>query len=220
MPEYQKRQIARKLLISELIVNKFIINEDGPNYIRVRGMNASRVNIMAIVISAENDANIKTILIDDGSGKIPLRIFDSISVLDDIQPGDPITVIGWIREYNNERYITPEIIKKLDNPKWLEVRKKEIEKVIPENSPIDEEIIEIESLAIDEIPEETIEEVENISKSDKIYELIKKIDEGDGAIIEDIIAQSEEPDAEKIINTLMKEGDIFEIRPGRFKVLE
>jgi RPA family protein len=218
MVEYQKRQIARKVLISELIDNTYIVKEDGPNYIKIRDLKVSRVNIVAIVISLEIEANIKTILIDDGTGKIPLRIFDSISVLDDVSVGDPVTIIGWIREYGEERYVTPEILKKIDDPKWIELRKKEISlsQLKNEIKTDIEENKEIE--VIEDI--EIIEEVENLSKSDKIYELIKRLDSGSGANIEEIISESDDPNTEKIIISLMKEGDIFEIRPGRFKVLE
>ena len=50
--------------------------------------------------------------------------------------------------------------------------------------------------------------------------MIRNMDTGDGVAFEDVIEKSKNPDTEKIINTLLANGDVFEIRPGRLKVLE
>ena len=50
--------------------------------------------------------------------------------------------------------------------------------------------------------------------------MIKKLDEGDGVLIDDVIKSSKIGDAEEIINRLLENGDIFEIKPGKLKILE
>ena len=53
-----------------------------------------------------------------------------------------------------------------------------------------------------------------------IYNLIKSLDKGDGADIEDVIKESKINNCEDIINNLLREGEIFEIKKGKLKILE
>ena len=64
------------------------------------------------------------------------------------------------------------------------------------------------------------ETLNDISISEGIYSLIKELDNGDGVSFEDILGKFKGAEAEAIINTLLENGNIFEIRPGRLKVLE
>ena len=62
------------------------------------------------------------------------------------------------------------------------------------------------------------EEVANINE--EIYLLIKRLDTGDGVAIDDVINKFNNAEAEKILNILLEKGDIFEVKPGKLKVLE
>ena len=129
---FQKRSIAYKLGIDELIKGKFV-REDGwqPSYIITEnGDKVSRINLIGIAVSKseENEANYQTILIEDGGGKIPLKMFGNNIPINNIGVGSIINLIGRIREFNKETYISPEIIKKIENPVWVEVRKLELKK--------------------------------------------------------------------------------------------
>ena len=53
-----------------------------------------------------------------------------------------------------------------------------------------------------------------------IFLLIKKLDKGDGVAVENIINNFNNDQTENIINQLLENGDIFEIKPGKLKVLE
>ena len=50
--------------------------------------------------------------------------------------------------------------------------------------------------------------------------LIKDIDSGDGADTQEVITKSNIDKAEQIITNLLEQGEVFEIKPGRSKVLE
>ena len=63
-------------------------------------------------------------------------------------------------------------------------------------------------------------DVEEVPVNDEIYSLIKSLDNGDGVSVDDVIKSSKDKSAEFIINKLLESGDIFEIKPGRLKVLE
>ena len=53
-----------------------------------------------------------------------------------------------------------------------------------------------------------------------VFKLIKKLDSGDGVDIEEVIKSSSYNNAEELIQKLMQAGDVFEVKPGRIKVLE
>lgn len=205
-----KRQIAFKVRIKDLINGRYV-KEEGwePNYINTKdGKNVSRVNLIGTVVAKQNDGstNYESLILDDGSGKISVREFRENKSLNKAEIGNVVIVIGRPREYGSEKYVVPEIVKIINNEKWIIVRKLELEKeIIPEN---DQEVIE----------EEVVEQKE-IPLSQKIYDWIKEKDLGDGVDSEEIIKIYKEG-AEKIIRRFLIDGEIFEIKPGRLKVLE
>lgn len=209
----QKRQIAYKVRINQIISGSFIKKEGWePSFvIDNTGRELSRVNIMAtVVMPMENDEVSRTLVIDDGTGKINIKTFNAETFIPQLEIGNLIVVIGKVREYNQEMYVIPEIIRQI-SPDWIAVRDKELSSVQvinqqPENKS-DETI--------------NIEDIEDIqSPTEIIYNLIKEMDEGDGADIEDVIKESKNAAAEKLITNLLKDGEIFEISPGKLKVLE
>ena len=130
MPEtkFQKRQIAYKTRISEIISGTYI-KEEGwtPNYIKTPdGRQLSRINILGTVLAVEEDVNFQSATIDDGSGKITIRTFEKTGLLNNLDIGDIVLVIGRPREYSSERYILIEIIRKIKNPAWLKLRSIEL----------------------------------------------------------------------------------------------
>lgn len=208
MPESQKRQIAYKVRIKDILDGRYV-KEEGwqPNYIVTEdNREVSRVNLMGIIVEKQFEFDRAIAIIDDGSGKITIRTFNDIN-LDNLEIGDILLVIGRPREYNNEKYIMPEILRKIKNKKWIDFRKKELEKELREVK--EEEKIE------KEVKEERIE-----SPSEKIFNLIKKLDSGDGVNFDEVINKVNIENAEKIINNLLIEGEIFQNKPGKLKVLE
>jgi RPA family protein len=220
-----KREIAIKTKISTLLTGKFVKQADmQPSYIQDEyGRNISRVNLITTIVSEPEDVGPSSvIMVDDGSARIQVRTFDNSVNFDSLQVGDIITLIGKIREYNQEKYIIPEIIKKINNNKWVEIQEKEIqffEKDL-EKKPIPEPSLQEEPIENPEIETENIEETIESSPTEDIYNLIKDLDDGQGALIDDVISESGKKNTEKVIDNLLKEGEVFEISPGRIKVLE
>ena len=61
--------------------------------------------------------------VDDGSGQIKIKAFGEDSEkLKNINHGQTIIIIGLLRYFNNEVYISPEIVREQD-PKYLVLRK-------------------------------------------------------------------------------------------------
>ena len=213
MEKSQKRQIAYKVKINDILKGEYV-KEEGewvPNYIKIENKKVSRINLMAVVVSKQNleNTNHQSLLIDDGSGKISVRSFEEQNNFNNIDVGDFAMVIGRPREYFNEKYIVSEILKKIENPLWVEVRKLELgKKEIKEESK--SEVINKE--------EEIEEQTDDINK--KIFKLIKEIDIGEGADTQEVITKSNINKAEDIITNLLEHGEVFEIKPGKLKVLE
>ena len=216
------RQTAYIVSVNEIHSSIYTKSEGEwePNYLPIRNRKVSRVNLIGVVINVEEGEN-KGFSIDDGTGTISIRIFDPEQSQPRVEIGDIILVIGRPREYNNEKYIVPEIIKEIKNGLWMELRKKELDKfgaLKPVEEPktqIVEETSKNESPKTEEIVQDSPQ-----TDSEKIFSIIKKIDSGEGADIDEVVKQVNIQDGEKTINSLLAEGEIFEVKPGRIKVLE
>jgi uncharacterized protein YidB (DUF937 family) len=111
------------------------------------------------------------------------------------------------------------------NPKWLEVRKLELEKnKLPElevkTEQIQETSVKKQETTSTDNPNTIVEEefVESSINNDVVNK-IKELDQGNGADFDEVIKQTSK-ESEKIILSLMKNGDVFEVSPGKLKVLE
>jgi RPA family protein len=204
-----KRQVAYKLRIADLLNNRYV-KEEGwlPNYIAVGDKKVSRSNLLGVIVSKSEQGNVQGFVLDDSSGRISLRFFDSPMALD---VGDIVNVVGRPREFGAERYIVPEIVRKVSDSRWIEVRKLELAK-------------EKQSVVKAEVPEELLVETEELDEESnpmmKIMSIIRALDSGDGVNFEDIAVKSGDIDIDVFLKRLLEHGDVFEIRPGRYKVLE
>ncbi|MEM0231072.1 MAG: hypothetical protein QXT20_02630 [Candidatus Woesearchaeota archaeon] len=211
-----ERPIAFKISISEFLNGEYV-KSDGwdPNYLVTEFYpRVSKVNIIGVVISNEleqfGEIAYRNIILDDGTGSVHLRNFENPEAFSNINISDTVLVLGKPREYNNERYVLAEIVRKVD-PKWLEVRKVELS--------LRKKAVEGEK----EVVEESISESESgkseMSGLEKVYRLVQELDSGDGAPYDEVIKRAGISDAEEVIRKLLERGDIFEIRTGRLKVL-
>lgn len=199
--EQRKRNVAYKLRIGDILKSKPIVNEGKFLFLELGDKKISRVNVIANAVDKfvnEGEKKYASVTIDDASGQMKLKCFgDDISLIKDIVQGDTLQIIGVVREYNSELYITPEIAKKVD-AKWLLVRKLEIQKShkdlpLSKNAPI----------------------------RDIILEKIKIADKSGGADKEELILDTEA--APELINAeikrLLEDGMIYEPRPGVLRYL-
>ncbi|MBW2976062.1 hypothetical protein KY347_01300 [Candidatus Woesearchaeota archaeon] len=210
MPEaeqrFQRRQTAYKIRIKDILNSRYVKREGfAPNYLETYGQEISRINVVGVVVQKSELNNYKILMIDDSTGKISARVFEKDILLNNVDVGDMVLIIGRPREFSSEKYLLIETIKKI-NPKWAKVRQLELEKTrIVEKSQIDSDSAKNKEF--------------DISPANKIVRLLKDSDKGNGVSIEEI-SSKDIKGVDKLIEMLLKEGDIFEIRPGRFKVLE
>jgi RPA family protein len=239
MADSQIRQTAYKIWIADLANNEYI-NPEGewvPSYVQVKDLKVSRVNIIANVIMKyqNDDSSYITLTLDDGSENIPLKAWnEDTKLFEDIEIGNMILTIARVREYNGKVYLVPEIVRKLNKPEWMILRKKELIKEFGERSevkppqegtPISEVVKESQSQPIieeEQIIEETIKEAPAAGERQKILDIIKNQDSGDGVEIVQIASKTgiDEQETNNLIQDLLKEGEIFEIKPGKIKLIE
>ena len=205
--ETRKRNIAYKLRIGDILKSKPIMSEgNGENpahllFLELGDKKIVRVNVIANVVDKfVQDAEKKyaSLTVDDASGQIRIKTFGGdIEILKNLSHGDTLQIIGNIREYNSELYILPEIAKVVD-PKWLLIRKLEIQ-----NSRKD-------------MPLQT-----NAPLRDVLLEKIKQAETEGGIDIDQIIMDTEaSPDLiNGEIKKLLEDGLIYEPRPGRLRYL-
>ncbi|MBN1386457.1 hypothetical protein JW968_05800 [Candidatus Woesearchaeota archaeon] len=218
------RQTAYKLKINSILAGAYIKGEGWePNYVAAYGKKASRASVMGVVVSKpETDDKYRSIIIDDGTGRISIRSFNEKWNPDSYEIGDIINVIGRPREYGNERYIAEESTKKMKKD-MVDIRNAEIKIFEAKKYWFMEQADEkAEKEAIKEEQIEThTEETETNPQSPKVEDIIKTIrslDQGDGVAYERIMQKHE--NTEELLQRLLENGEIFEIQPGKVKVLE
>jgi len=245
--EIQKRQVAKIVKIADLVSGEYI-QQTGwlPNFVKTKsGSEVSRVNIIgaltdifpADIVSFAAIENFSATL-DDGSGKMQLRSFEPIVFADSLQLGIPVLVIARPKKYSGELFLVPEIIRKLPDNRWLEIRKKVLEKesasndyahqIKQENQVFTQSVTTTKSHErksdVVEDKEPMVANQNNAKPPENVLDIIDRIDSGDGVLVIDAVEEIKksrpEIDAQQRILTLLLNGDLFEIRPGKIKVLK
>jgi len=200
LEEPRKRNVAYKFRVGDILRGKPVLNEGRFMFLELGDKKVVRVNLIANAVDKfvnEGEKKYASITVDDASGQIKLKQFgDDIIILKDIIQGDTLQIIGNVREYNSELYILPEIVKKVE-PKWLLVRKLEIQNLRKE------------------IPKG------NMPIVDLIKDKIKNAEQNGGIDIDALIMEIEaSPDLiNQEIKKLLEDGLIYEPRPGRLRYL-
>ena len=209
--EIRKRETAYKLRIGDLLkANQIFEQTENLNpklqFVELGDKKILRVNIISNVVDkyeSEGEKRFATITLDDGSGQIRARLFgEETEKFKELIQGDTVLIIGMLRSYNQELYILPEILRKAD-PKYLLVRKLEIEKQTPKP-----------------LSSEQKQEVKALR--DEVIDKIKAAEKNEGIDKEEIILSLKDSNPEIItqeINKLLEEGIIYEPKPGRVRYL-
>ena len=97
-----------------------------PNFVLLRDrIKASRVNILGVITTKSNEDGYASLTIDDGSGTIMMRSFEEQNF--EVSPGDAALVIGRPRDFSGNLYLVPEIVRRIENMKWVDYRQRELE---------------------------------------------------------------------------------------------
>lgn len=151
------RQVAYKVWIRDLVNCPYYLGELESSYSLINNKRVSRAHVVATVIQKFESENKEylTVTIDDGSGDIRLKTWkEDIKLISNLEVGYLILVIGKVKKYNDEIYLVPEIVKKVD-PNYEIVHKAELLSLYkdfktPEKAPEQEVLGIVEEKVIDE----------------------------------------------------------------------
>lgn len=198
-----KRHIAYKFRIGQILEGNQIFDADRLKFVEIYGRNVARVNVIANVVDKflqEGEKKFGSLTLDDASGQIKAKVFgDDVKKFESLNQGDTIMVIGLIRSWNNEIYLTPEIIKKKD-PAFLLVRKFEVERDMPK----------------------VVDRAQVAAVKDRILSMVKNAEQDGGIDIDKIITELKEHTPDLInseIKKLLEDGVAYEPRPGKLRYL-
>ncbi len=212
MAESMKRQTAFKLRIGDVLRGKPITEQvpeqEQPRFkfLELGDKNIVRVNIIANIIDkyesepSEERKKYLSFTIDDASGQIRLKTWgDDVARFANITQGNTVIVIGTLRFYNNEMYISPEIVRPTD-PRYLLVRKLELDKEKPKQ----------------------VDKSEILAIKDQIIEMIKKAETDGGLDTDSLYHTLTEVSPDLIsqeIQKMLDDGLAYEPRPGKIRYL-
>jgi len=257
-----ERQTARKVRIKDVVNGRWVKKEGmEPSYaITFYSEKVSRVGIAGTVVAtftSENE-NFRTVTVDDSTETIRIKAFKppetgsddrseasriekamkSFDVLNKIKTGELVSIIGRLREYHDEIYIMPELVKKITHQEEIIHRLETAEKItgvkktgelisrLREKYQDDNNIIEYIKRTYPDIKEYWISL--SLNRSDEprddrleLRKQIMKIIEvsADGIKYTDLLSKikGHDTDIEAVINDLLNEGVCYEPMPGIIK---
>ncbi|HLP80115.1 MAG TPA: hypothetical protein VK158_05750 [Acidobacteriota bacterium] len=237
-PPIQKRQTAYIVSVAELQGGTYVTQEGWlPNYVELAdNSQISRANVAGVIVSLPivvepfKPCEQFSCVIDDGTGRLPIRSFEAVTVADSLSIGTPVLIIGKPRKFNEELSLIAEIVRPIKQSKWLDVRKAQLLHAKKERS-ASRQTQELEVLQSQTYTQATREEkydgIKPAVPEEKVttaLDVIDALDRGEGVLMDEAIAalhkQKPDVDAKKRIMQLLLNGDLFEIRPGRVKVLK
>lgn len=201
-PQQFKRNIAYKVHINALLSGKPVMESDRIKFLEIGDKQIVRVNIIANIVDKyiqDGEKRFGSLTLDDATGQIKVKTFgDDVEKFSSFSQGDTVLLIGLVRTWNNELYLTPDILKKKD-PSFLLVRKLEVEKAKPQTP-------DTQKLRV---------------LKDMVLELVKNAEKEGGIDIEKIILESRESPhvINEEIKKLLEDGLVYEPRPGKLRWL-
>lgn len=200
----RRRGTAYKVTVKALLQADYIQREPPhPNYLRIYNEEVTRVNIVGIVVQTTSHE----VVIDDGTARITAKLFNDNLTTKNVDPGQPVLLIGRPRVHKDTLYLGAEILNALNTKDWVAFRKKEIKHLYTETEPTTQT----------QTPEKPKDKQLNYSEA--IIQAIDELDDGDGAPTDKVLEQVNDDRGEQHIQSLINEGEIFELRPGKLKVL-
>ena len=220
------RNTSYKVWISDLISGNFIkgSGQFDSGYIEIKENKISRVNLVGGIVDKSIGENYVSVNLDDGSGILKLKVWnEGTSLFLGVNVGDLVLVVGKVRDYNNSIYVTPEIVRKLDNSLWLKIRKLELVKSYGEPTRVESEVKS--ELTYEQNEEESAVKVteekvnSNGNSRELLISLIESLDSGDGADVTEVLRRSGMGEARTLVDDLIRNGEIFELHKDKLRVI-
>jgi len=240
------RQTTSRARISDIVTGNFVRKEGfEPSYVLTdSGQRISRAYLIGTIVDKfmSEAGNYSSITIDDDTDSIRIKAFrEQVNIFDNFNVGDSVMVIGKVRNYADENYIIPEIVKKITDPnleslhklevlkqsmlhkKALKIIKKEkenfgdVEKLkeyLKKQHGLDADVVD-STLEVFSMEQETKEK----DYKPLLLETLDRLDEGEGVESRKLLEESKLPEHtfEEAINEILSDGICFEPKPGIIK---
>ena len=190
---FSERQCARKVTVSA-----------------VQGLEEERVHLKGVIV----DQRGQQLVLDDGTGRIPIRLPHGARA--QVVIGGAATLIGSVSSFEGKKFIVADILQRIGNALWIVVHRSESEAGQRQRERQKEGDVRKE--AGSPPPDSQDEGMGNARE--RVLSLAKRLDTGSGVMIEEMVRQSGIPGCKTFIEALLREGELFEVGPGRVKVLE
>lgn len=169
------------------------------------GEKISRARVLATVVGkfVSDDGKFGSVTLDDATDTIRAKTWDNLKLMEKVAIGDIVDLIGKVREYSQEIYLVPEIVRKVEDPNFEMLRKLEL---IEKYGPLEAGKKEKAETKLD--------------KLDLKKQILKLIEEKtDGISYPEILEKIKAPQAEveDVINDLLSGGLCWEPSPGIIK---
>ncbi|WXG40871.1 MAG: OB-fold nucleic acid binding domain-containing protein [Candidatus Freyarchaeum deiterrae] len=215
----KKRAAAYKVHISDLVSGKWVEKPGGRFVLTNSGLEAQRARVLGTVVDKfiSSQSEFGSITVDDGTKTIRAKTWKTQNpLLNKVQIGDIVDLIGKVREYQGEIYLVPELIINVDDPNWELLRELELISFNPKDktSPIKEEV------GVSEEDKPPAEE-DLVDKIGNVLEIIEEMDEGEGVDFETIKKKTglSQKELESCLVELLSDGTIYEPRPQNYRKL-
>ena len=210
--QFPRRQTAFKVWIRDLKNTKGDVDESGLVYLPIKDKKVVRVNVIASVIDKFNSGNYSMLVVDDGSDSIQLKCWgDDGWLIDEKEIGDMVLVVGRVGEYQEEVYVRPEIVRKLDSYDWALLRRLELIKEygVPDKK---------EKVEVEKEHKEEVEVEPSLAVREKVMSMIEGSDEVSQEKIVSETGLSKES-VEKAVQELLKEGEVYMPKSGYLRMV-
>jgi len=108
------------------IVNGTFGDDNGSHVISPYGVELRRVALVGLIVDHYSKEGYASITIDDGTETIRAKAWGGeASSLEKVQPNILALIIGKVKEYQGEIYISPEIVRELDDPNYMTIHQLE-----------------------------------------------------------------------------------------------
>ncbi len=214
-----KRLTAFKSNIKKITDSEMISEEDSPDYIKISDLRIARVRIIGTIVSkrVNSERTYAYLVVDDGTETIRIKAWkDDVDKLEKPVVGDIIELVGRVREWDDERYLTCEIIKIINNPNHWLLHKYELLLSDEKVERITEKVKTGDAREV-EGKKSVEEELEN-----KIIKIIKNSDVGRGVSMKLLTEETgkDEKNIRPVLKNLLNDGIIYEPTKHNYKFLE
>ena len=197
-----KRQTAKKIRITDLANGKW--EAETKVLITSYGEQIGRARILATVVSKffSEEKEFASITLDDGTDTIRVKGWKETKNLEKLEVGNLVDIIGKVREYNGEVYLTNEIVQKIDDPNLELLRKLEL--LAKKKKHGIQETSSQPAIKLDSLRDQILKMIEENKTGIEYTKILKNV-------------KAKTEDTEAVIDDLLSGGICYEPNPGVIK---